>query len=170
MCPDELSGPDLPGVVADAREAGLEHVVIGGFSVIHHGYVRATRDSDLLVPDGPGTDLALIRFLDRARATRLRDGGRPGPEEVSRSEHLRVNSRHGIVDLLRGGAPPLDFATVADRADEVEWEGQTVRLAGLASLVAFKRLAGRPQDRLDLAELEAIHGPLPIEPIPGLDT
>lgn len=29
--------------------------------------------------------------------------------------------------------------------------------------------AGRPQDRLDLTELEAIHGELPIDPIPGLD-
>jgi len=42
-------------------------------------------------------------------------------------------------------------------------------VAGLASLVAFKRLAGRPRDRLDLEELEARHGPLPILPVPGLD-
>ncbi len=34
----------------------------------------------------------------------------------------------------------------------------------------FKRLAGRPQDRRDLEELEAFHGELPIEPIPGLDS
>ena len=34
MRPDEPSGPDLAGVVADATAAGLPHVVIGGFSVI----------------------------------------------------------------------------------------------------------------------------------------
>ncbi len=40
-----------------------------------------------------------------------------------------------------------------------------------AAVVRFlKRLAGRPQDRLDLSELEAIHGELPLEPIPGLDS
>jgi molybdopterin-guanine dinucleotide biosynthesis protein len=34
----------------------------------------------------------------------------------------------------------------------------------------FKRLAGRPQDRRDLEELESFHGELPIDSIPGLDT
>jgi hypothetical protein len=48
--------------------------------------------------------------------------------------------------------------------------GVPFRYAGLATLVAFKRLAGRPHDRLDLEELEAMHGPLPILPVPGLDT
>jgi hypothetical protein len=52
----------------------------------------------------------------------------------------------------------------------VEWEGQTVQVAALPSVVGFKRLARRPQDRVDLKELEAIHGDLPVEPIPGLDS
>jgi hypothetical protein len=30
--------------------------------------------------------------------------------------------------------------------------------------------AGWPRDRNDLEELEAFHGELPIEPIPGLDS
>jgi len=80
-----------------------------------------------------------------------------------------VGSRRGVVDILRGGAPPLDFATVYERAETTEWEGQTVRVAALPSLVGFKRLARRPQDRVDLEELSAIHGDLPVEPIPGLD-
>jgi hypothetical protein len=70
---------------------------------------------------------------------------------------------------MRGGLPPLDYDTVAGRAETTEWDGQTVRVAALPSVVGFKRLAGRPQDRLDLAELEALYGELPIEPIPGLD-
>jgi hypothetical protein len=47
--------------------------VIGGFAVIAHGYVRATKDSDLLVPDGPSADAAVLRFLERVDGTRLRD-------------------------------------------------------------------------------------------------
>lgn len=170
MPPDELSGPDLAGVVADANAVGLEHVVIGGFSVIYHGYVRATRDSDLLVPDGPEADAAIARFLDRAEASRLRDGKKLTAEDVAGQQHLRVSTRHGIVDLIRGGMPPLDYATVARRAVEEEWAGQSVRIAGLQSVVGFKRLAGRGQDRVDLEELEAIYGELPVEPIPGLDS
>jgi hypothetical protein len=53
---------------------------------------------------------------------------------------------------------------------EAEIGGQTAPIANLRSIVGFKRLAGRPQDKRDLEELEAFHGELPIDPIPGLDT
>jgi hypothetical protein len=170
MSQDELSGPDLVGVVADADAVGLPYVVIGGFSVIFHGYVRATKDSDLLVPDGPEANELILRFLERIEARHFRDDRVVTAEEVDAGEHLRVNSRHGIIDVMRGGVPPLDFETVADRADAIEWRGHEIRVASLPSVVGFKRLAGRPQDRLDLTELEAIHGELPLEPIPGLDS
>jgi hypothetical protein len=170
MSQDEPSGPDLDGVVADANAVGLDYVVIGGFSVIANGFLRATKDSDLLVPDGQETDEAILRFLDRIEAGRLRDGKTLTQEDVAGADHLRVNSRHGIIDIMRGGLPPLDYDTVAERAETTDWEGQTIRMAALASLVGFKRLAGRPQDGSDLTELEAIYGELPVEPIPGLDT
>ena len=112
MSPDEPTGPDLSGVIADANAVGLKYVVIGGFSLIYHGYVRAIKDSDLLVPDGAEANVAVLRFLERAQTA----------------------------------------------------------VAALRSLVGFKRLAGRLQDQLDLSKLEAIHGPLPTDPIPGLDT
>ncbi len=169
MPPDELSGPNLAGVVADANAVGLDHVVIGGFSVIYHGYIRATKDSDLLVPDGPDADAAVLRFLERIGARRVRDDKVLSLEDITSVDSFRVNSRHGIVDIVRGGLPPLDYETVSRRADVTEWDGQTVRVAALPSIVGFKRLAGRPQDKMDLNELEAIYGELPVEPIPSVD-
>lgn len=170
MSQDALSGPDLDGVVADANAVGLDYVVIGGFSVIANGYLRATDDSDLLVPDGAPTDEAILRFLDRIEATRLRDGKVLTGEDVAATHHLRVSSRHGIVDVMRGGLPPLDYETVAARGINAEVGGEQARVASLRSIVGFKRLAGRPRDRTDLEELEAFHGALPIDPIPGLDS
>lgn len=119
-------------------------MVIGGFAVIYHGHIRATKDSDLLVPDGPDADAAVLRFLERVEGRRLRDGKILTPEDVAGAEDMRVNTRHGIVDIMRGGLPPLDYDTVAERAEETEWDGRTVRMAALGSLVGFKRLAGRP--------------------------
>jgi len=170
MLHDELSGPDLAGVVADADAVGLKYVVIGGFSVVYHGHVRATKDSDLLVPDGPEADAAVLRFVERVNGRRLRDDKVLTAEDVADVQHLRISSRRGIVDIMRGGLPPLDYDTVARHAEVTEWDGQLVCVAALPSVVGFKRLAGRPQDRLDLAELEALYDELPIEPIPGLDT
>jgi hypothetical protein len=169
MSHPEPSGPDLAGVIADANAAGLRHVVIGGFSVIANGFVRATKDSDLLVPDSDETDAAILRFFERAEATRLSDDKVLAEDEIIDAHHLRVRTRHGIVDVMRGGLPPLDFETVAANAIEGEVGGEPARFANLRSIVGFKRLAGRPQDKRDLEELEALNGELPIEPIPGLD-
>ncbi len=165
----EIQGPDLAGVVADATAAELPHVVIGGFAVIAHGYPRATRDSDLLVPDGPEADDAIGRFLELAEATRFADGKKLTTDDIRDAHHLRVDTRHGVVDVMRGGLPPLDYDTVAAGALTASLRGSVVRVAGLPSLVGFKRLAGRTQDRADLEALERVNGELPIEPIPGLD-
>lgn len=170
MSPQEIQGPDLSGVVADANAAGLPHVVIGGFAVVAHGYPRATRDSDLLVPDGEEADRAIARFLSLAQARRLSDGKELTDDEIAGAQQLRVDSRHGVVDIMRGGLPPLDYDTVAGTALTASLRGTEVRVAGLPSLVGFKRLAGRAQDRIDLEALERVNGELPVDPIPGLDT
>lgn len=149
MPPAELSGPDLDGVVADANAVGLPYVVIGGFSVIAHGYLRAAKDS----------------------ATRLHDDGkRLEPADIDGAEHLRARSTRGIVDILRGALAPLDYETVAADAIELDRAGESAPFASLRSLVGFKRLAGRGQDRLDLENLERVNGELPVDPIPGLDS
>jgi hypothetical protein len=169
MVNSEIRGPDLSGVVADADACGLQYVVIGGFAVIAHGYFRATKDSDLLVPDGPETDRAILRFLKRIGAKRFSDGKVLTADDVADAHHLRVDSRHGVIDIMRGGLPPLDYETVAASAVEGSWRDSPFRVASLRSLVGFKRLANRLGDQVDLEKLETVNGELPIDPIPGLD-
>jgi hypothetical protein len=165
--PRPPDAPDLAAIVAAANEAGLPHVIIGGFAVIAHQYVRATEDVDLLVSGDRALDGALLRFLAAIDAERQ---GAPVTElAVRNADTLRVHSRFGLVDLLREGVAPLDFQTVSDGALEVVFHGQATRVASLKSLVTFKRLADRPRDRLDLLELERIHGALPDTPLPATE-
>lgn len=160
--------PDLVGVITAANEVGLPYVVIGGFAVIANEYVRGTEDVDLLISGDHALDDTLSRFLERIGARRA---GEPvPPNAIATAETMRVDSRFGLVDLLREGEPPVDFTSVSNAAIELTFHGQPARVASLASLVAFKRIAGRPRDQLDLTELERIHGKLPIQPIPGLDS
>jgi hypothetical protein len=65
---------------------------------------------------------------------------------------------------------PLDYETVEERAMRAGPDGAAFLVAGLSSIVGFKRLADRPRDRNDLLGLAEIHGELPVESIPGLDT
>lgn len=166
----EIRGPDLAGVIADANACGLKNVVIGGFAVIAHGYVRATKDVDLLVPDDPEVDDALLRFIERSGAVRFGDRKPVTTEDLAGVNRVRIDSRLGVTDVRRSElSPPLDYETVARCAVRGCWRSSPFRVASLRSLVGFKRLANRGQDRLDLEALERVHGELPIEPIPGLD-
>ena len=164
-----MIGPDLPRVAAAFTAAGARYAVIGGFAVVAHQYVRATEDVDLLIPDGDEHDQLVMSAL-RQLGARTREGVAVELPDLTGREHLRVESDAGLIDLLRAGAPPLDFESVDASAIEAVVDGVSIRVCGLASLVGFKRLAARPRDRLDLEELQARHGgPLPLLELPGLD-
>lgn len=143
--------------------------MIGGFAVIAHDYVRATEDVDLLIPDDPVNDARCSEALTALDATWYADGLPLADRPLGGRAHSRLLTPVGLVDLVREGEPPLDFATVAAGAVAADLGDGPFQVAGLASIVAFKRLAGRPRDRNDLDELRERHGELPIDPLPGID-
>jgi hypothetical protein len=165
-----LDPPDLEAVVNAFLAAEATFVVVGGFAVIANRYIRATKDVDLLVPDDIDNDHRVLAALLELNGVRLRDDAPLADEHLVNQTHLRAKTIAGIVDIMRGGLPPLDFDTVRQRAVEANLGSGLFYVASLASIVGFKRLANRAQDRNDLIGLEEVHGELPIDPIPGLDT
>lgn len=164
-----MSDRDDAALIRALQSHEVPHVVIGGWAVITHGYVRYTRDIDVLIPDTPDAHAKAARAMSGVHARRLT--GEPIAQDSEIPEQgWQLETDHGRIDLLLEGEPPLDFAGVSAGAIETSMDGVTLRVADLAHLVAFKRLAGRPHDRLDLDELRAISGgELPILPVPGLD-
>ncbi len=153
--------PDVGRVAQALDAAGARFVLIGGFAVVAHQVMRTTEDCGLLIPDSQTNDAALAAGLAELGVLGP-DGAALDPSTITARENLRVESpTAGLIDLVRGGAAPLDFDSVAADSIEAELNGVRLRVAGLASLVALKRLAGRPRDLADLADLEARHGPLP---------
>jgi hypothetical protein len=165
--------PALDPELDVAARALVDHyadfVVVGGFAVIANRFVRATEDIDFLVPDDPANDRRVLAALGSLAGRRLRDEEPLAEEHLIGRTHLRATTEAGIIDILRGGLPPLDFETVRTGAIPADYGGVRIWVAGLRSIVGFKRLADRPRDRNDLIGLAEIHGELPIDPIPGLD-
>lgn len=161
--------PKLDVVAAAMVEQAARFVVVGGFAVIANRFVRATEDVDLLIPDQSDNDSRILKALAELNAVRYADEAPVRPEHLREKAYLRVRTDAGIVDLMRGGLPPLDFDTVAREAMQADYGGVEFLVAGLRSIVAFKRLSDRPRDRNDLIALAEIHGDLPVDPIPGLD-
>ncbi|HWX45203.1 MAG TPA: DUF6036 family nucleotidyltransferase [Solirubrobacteraceae bacterium] len=161
--------PELDVAAAAMVAEGARFVVVGGFSVIANRFIRATEDVDFLVPDDTINDHRVLAALVKLDGVRLRDEAPLQDEHLLGRTHLLAKTRAGVIDIMRGGLPPLDYETVEERAMQAEDDGVRYLVAGLSSIVGFKRLAGRPRDRNDLIGLEGIYGELPIEAIPGLD-
>jgi hypothetical protein len=161
--------PELDVAAAALVAHGARFVVVGGFAVIANRFVRATEDIDFLVPDDAENDRRVLAGLSAIGGRRLRDDAPLDEALLVDQTHLRARTEAGIVDILRGGLPPLDFETVSAAAIVADYGGVRILLAGLRSIVGFKRLADRPRDRNDLIGLAEIHGELPIDQIPGLD-
>lgn len=162
--------PELDVAVAAMVAEGARFVLIGGFAVIANRFIRATEDIDFLAPDDVDNDRRVLAALVKLDGRRFRDEAPLREEHLIGQTHLRTKTRAGVIDILRGGLPPLDYETVEERAMKAEYGEVEFLVAGLSSIVGFKRLAGRPRDRNDLLGLAEIHGELPVESIPGLDT
>lgn len=147
------------------HERDIEHIVVGGFAVNAHGYIRVTKDLDI-VPSPTEKNLErLARALRELDATIL-DTGDFKPEELPADPTnaadlalggnfcLRTNlGRLDVMQWLSGVETDDLYAVFDPEAEEGSLEGVPVRVCGLEHLRAMKRAAGRPQDLEDLRQL-----------------
>jgi len=141
-------------------DANVEFVLIGGLAAQVHGSPSLTRDVDVCFNlDRDNLD-RLAQALDVLAAIR-----RDLPEAVHAPIDARalragdvftLRTRYGDLDLLAHPDPGLDFATLSERSITAELLGVRVRVAGLEDLMAMKRAAGRPKDRIELEILGAL--------------
>jgi hypothetical protein len=139
-------------------EHGVDFVVIGGIAVQAHGYIRWTKDLDVIVRP---TTLNLTR-LSEALAELEGELRGPGtlsltdPHQLRHAPLLPLMTRAGPLDLVNvdhvAGAP-RSYDALRDAALVVELDGPAVAVAGLSDLIRMKRAAGRPHD---LADIEAL--------------
>ncbi|MEO8273973.1 MAG: hypothetical protein ABI620_07890 [Chloroflexota bacterium] len=150
---------ELLGLLVDQ---GVRFVVIGGFAAQAHGSPSLTGDLDI-VPSWDGDNLRkLAGVLVRIAAVRhgVPVDAPPMPPLDARTLRagsvFTLNSRFGRIDLLANPDPGLDHDTLLRNAIEVDLFGIRVRAAGLDDLMAMKRAAGRPKDRVELEILGAL--------------
>jgi hypothetical protein len=159
---DEL---DAGTLLRTLGEHDVEFVAIGGLAVMFHGYVRATKDLDIVPSPDPGN-------LRRLYAAVSALGGEPGEIGDFRPEEMPVQwgpdaldqggnwvllTSAGRMDILQWVEPIESWDELRKRAVDAELRGVgRVLFASYEDLVAMKRQANRPQDRLDLERLERI--------------
>ena len=139
-------------------EHRVDFVVIGGIAVQAHGYIRSTRDLDLIPRP---TTLNLTRLGEALADLAAEPRGRArvnvtDPRVLGRAPLVPIMTKAGPLDLLSiehvDGAPS-GYDALREGALTIDLHGMQVAVAGLSDLVRMKRAAGRDHD---LADIEAL--------------
>jgi hypothetical protein len=139
------------------HEHRVDFVVIGGVAVAAHGYVRATKDVDI-IPEPSRANLE--RLLAALAALDARqDAGDFRPEELPVQLDLEGLTQGGNWFLITCyGRLDLMQAVEGARNYETLREGALVKggiaYVGVDDLIAMKHAAGRDLDRVDIRALE----------------
>ncbi len=147
------------------NDADVRYLVVGGLAVVAHGYARMTADVDLVIGLNRENILTGLKALER-------EGYRMAipvtPEQFADADQRERWRREKGMQVLKMWSDthrrtpidvfvyePFDMAAEWDAAPRVDWgDGLKVPVVSLKTLLAMKRLAGRPQDLADIAALE----------------
>ncbi len=141
---------DLIDLLGEFEKLNVEYLLVGGQAVALHGFPRFTKDADLWLRD-------TLQNL-RAVAEALENFGAPAAviSELASAEPLDVlwmGNPPARIDLMKG-VPGGDFECAWESKEVRTVGGVTVYLVGRDELVHLKKASGRPQDLLDVANLE----------------
>jgi hypothetical protein len=160
--PDALD--PLP-LLRTLHERGIEHIVVGGFAVNAHGFIRVTKDLDVVPNPGKGNLGRLAELLRDLNASILDTGdftAEEMPADPTRTSDLAMGGnfclftdigRLDVMQWLTGLETEDLYGELSPDAIEGEVDGIPVRVCSLEHLRAMKRAAGRPQDLEDLRRL-----------------
>jgi hypothetical protein len=153
-------------------EHGVCFVVVGGYAVAAHGYVRATKDVDIC-PEP--TDENLVRLAEalaelEAEPTGLDDFAsdefdlKPDLEGLRHGGNWTLRTKYGRLDVMQHlaglGKDGGGWKELSRRAITRNFLGHDCLFCSYEDLLAMKRGAGRPQDEIDIKSLKAARSEL----------
>ena len=135
---------DLVSLCKALNQEEVRYVLIGGFAVILHGFVRATKDVDLLVD----ASVENVRRLKRAMAN-LPDNAIAlmSDDEVDRYGVVRVADEF-VVDLMKS-ACGIEYEEASSHIERREIDGVVIPIADEELLIRTKDTV-RPSDAADV--------------------
>lgn len=139
---------------------GVRSVVIGGVAATLHGSAMVTADLDIAYERTRENLARLAAALEEigARLRGIEDDlpFKPDARALEAGQNFTFVTRLGNLDCLGWTEGVASYEDLAERAVPMTIGRATVLVASLEDLIAMKRAAGRPKDRLAVMELEEI--------------
>ena len=145
-------------LLAELHRHDVAFVIIGGYSLAAHGYVRATKDVDI-VPDPSPDNLARLASALRELDARVDIGDldaaelgvAPDDEGLAVGGNWVLQTRYGRLDVMQDVPGLRSYQQL--HAGAIDVDGNLY--AGYAELISMKVASGREEDLRDIAALEA---------------
>lgn len=127
---------------------------IGGLAVLRWGEPRLTRDADLTLITGYGSEEPYVAALLQHFSGRFPDTA----AFAMANRVVLLRSDDGVPIDVALGALPFEERAV-ERATDFEYSpGWSLRTCGAEDLIVLKAFAGRPRDWLDIEGVVTRHG------------
>lgn len=148
--------PDLRALLGPLVRHGVDFVLIGGMAGISHGSSYPSYDLDVMYARDRDN---IVRLVDALREIDVRLRGAPADppflldaKTIENGSNFAFVTAHGDFDVLghAGGMPVYDELRAEAPVREVL--GLAVRVASIDHLIAMKRAANRPKDKIMVEE------------------
>ncbi len=143
---------DYRDILSVFIEEGVEYLVVGAYALAAHGLPRATGDIDLWVNATSENARKVWRSLKKfgAPLSQIDSKDFEGPGIV-----YQIGVPPNRIDILTS-IDGVEFADAWSSRYQVDIEELTVPVISREHLILNKKTAGRPQDLVDIAQLEAM--------------
>ncbi len=142
---------ELSGLLELLLDSSVEFVLVGGGAAVIHGAPVTTLDIDIVHNREAANVDRLLQVLTSLDARVVDPAGRDlKPERVALTGpgQSLLRTRLGRVDVLGSLHDGQEYAQLQRTAETVDFEGRTLRVIDLQTLIAIKSSTGRAKDRL----------------------
>ena len=159
---------DILAIQRTLDASNVRFIVVGGLAVIAHGYLRVTRDADIvieLIPDNIQRAFQALASIDYRPTVPITADEFSNPEkrrEWREQKQMRVlqfwSDTHRETKLDVFLEHPFDFESEWSAAskDTLIPGEQPLHIARIPTLIRMKKEAGRPRDIDDIEHLEIL--------------
>lgn len=143
--------PDFREFVRLLNKHNVEYLVVGGYAVVAHGYVRATGDIDIWIRPTKSNAVKIIRVLGEFGFGSL---GLKEEDFMEKDAIVQLGRPPLRIDLVTN-PEKLSFDECYPKRLRVEVDGELgVNIIDLISLKINKKAVGRAKDLDDLENLQ----------------